>query len=133
MKRRSFLQNKLWRDRTTELLEETGSIIHWRRLEDADYDEQLRSKLLEEANEVGQANSQADLCDELADVLEVIECLSLLNGLSMEDLLLAKKRKQVQRGSFVNRQYVTAAEHLEGSFGESYCLADPIKYPEIFS
>lgn len=46
MKRRAFLQNKLWRDKAVEIMEAMGSIIHVRRLSDAEYDDQLKQKLL---------------------------------------------------------------------------------------
>ena len=48
MKRRAFLQNKLWRDKAVELMKAMKSIIHWQRLTDAEYDYQLKQKLLEE-------------------------------------------------------------------------------------
>lgn len=38
MKRRAFRQNKLWRDQAVQMMEETGSIVHWTRLDDAEYD-----------------------------------------------------------------------------------------------
>lgn len=49
MDRRAFLQNKLWRDRAVELMEQTGSVIYYKRLDDGEFEEQLRLKMLEEA------------------------------------------------------------------------------------
>jgi predicted house-cleaning noncanonical NTP pyrophosphatase (MazG superfamily) len=131
MKRRAFLQNKLWRDRAVELMERTGSLIHWTRLDDTDYDKQLRIKLIEESQEVQMAKTREELCGELADLLEVIHCLCTANGISIDDVHSTKKKKQAERGSYVDRTYVTVAEHLDSSFGTNYCLADPEKYPEI--
>ena len=131
MKRRAFLQNKLWRDQAVQMLEAEGSVIHWNKLSDADYDRELRLKLLEEAKEVDAARTREELRFEIADVLEVLECLCSVNGLSMEDVYVVKEKKNIERGSFHGRKFVTIAEHPEGSFGERYCLKDPEKYPEL--
>ena len=41
-KMRKFVQNKLWRDKANEILEKHhGSIVHWRRLDDKEFNEQL--------------------------------------------------------------------------------------------
>ncbi len=131
-KMRKFVQNKLWRDKANEILEKQhGSIIHWRRLDDKEFNEQLRLKLLEESDEVKLAKSKEELISELADVFEVIDSLCKLNNVSREEIIVAQKAKIEKRGGFEGRKYVTVAEHLEGSFGEKYCLADPTKYPEI--
>lgn len=131
MKRRAFLQNKLWRDKAVEKMHEMQSIIHWKYLDDAEYDYQLRQKLLEEAREVCFASSHKELMQELADVLEIIEAISVANEISFEKLRSIQLKKREDRGGFEGRKFVTIAEHLEGSFGEKYCLADPEKYPEI--
>ncbi len=131
MKRRAFLQNKLWRDKAVDLMKELKSIIHWQRLTDMEYDYQLRQKLLEESREVCAATSKQELIQELADVLEVIEAISNANEISIEEVRSIQLKKRDEKGGFEGRKFVTIAEHLEGSFGEKYCLADPVKYPEI--
>ena len=129
---RKFVQNKLWRDKANDILEqEHGSIIHWRRLDDTEFNEQLKLKLLEEADEVRLAKSKEDLISELADVFEVLDNLLKLNNISKNDVIAAQAIKVSKRGGFDGRKYVTIAEHQENSFGEKYCLADPVKYPEV--
>lgn len=129
---RKFLQNKLWRDKSIDILEkEHGSVIHWYKLDDKGFDEQLRLKLLEEANEVKASKSKGELILELADVFEVIDSLCKINNISKEEIFLGQKSKFEKRGGFNGRKYVTIAEHFEGSFGEKYCLSDPEKYPEV--
>lgn len=131
MKRRAFLQNKLWRDKAVDLMQQMQSIIHWQRLNDAEYNDQLRQKLLEEAKEVVMATSKQQLIQELADVLEIITAISDVNEIPFEEVQAMQLKKRQERGGFEGRKFVTIAEHLEGSFGEKYCLADPQKYPEI--
>lgn len=123
MKRRIFQQNKLWRDGAVEMMEKHGSIVHWTRLSDDDYEKQLRLKILEEAQEVNGAITKSDLCNELGDILEIIDCLCAVNSLTLEEVQSVRKKKQMERGSFIDRKYVSTAEHIDGSPGALYCLA----------
>lgn len=131
MNMRKFVQNKLWRDKAITKLEEIGSKIHWTKLDDHEYDKQLRLKLLEETDEVVQAKTTKDLSNEIADVLEVVSALCSLHDLKLEEILKIKETKREERGGFDGRKFVTIAEHPVGGFGEKYCLADPEKYKEI--
>lgn len=128
---RKFIQNKLWRDKLTDKMIAMGSVLHIKQLSDSEYDEQLRVKLLEEANEVQVAKTKEELIDELADVLEVIDSLSHLHGVSRATIEAAQIKKRSERGGFYGRKFVTIAEHSQDSFGEKYCLAQPDKYPEV--
>ena len=128
---RFFLQNKLWRDKAVELMNEMGSKIHWKRLDDTAYDQELRLKMLEEAQEVVATKSSDALMSECADVLEVMQALCAVNNISWDDVLHSQAKKRVDRGGFDERKYVTIAEHPVGGFGEKYCLNDPEKYPEV--
>lgn len=126
-----FLQNKLWRDKAPDLMRATGSVIHITQLDDAQYEKQLKIKLQEEAEEVCVAHDKKELIEELADVLEVIDALCVLRGISLEDVRSIQKEKRDKRGGFYQRLFVTIAEHEAGSFGDRYCRAQPDKYPEI--
>ena len=131
MKMRMFLQNKLWRDKVVEMMEKHGSVVHYRRLDDAQYNQQLLLKLLEEAQEAAEAQSGKELIKELADVLDVVDALSILHGITSEEIAASQAERLQERGGFSNRVFVEKAEHPEGSFGVEYCLAQPQKYPEI--
>lgn len=131
MKRRIFLQNKLWRDKTVDQMKEMESIIHWQYLDNAKYDFELRKKLLEESQEVNNASSKEQLAQELADVLEIIEAIGTTIEITLDEIRSIQLKKKKDRGGFEGRKFVTIAEHPAGSFGEKYCLADPEKYPEI--
>ncbi len=133
MKFRKFYQNKLWRDKTVDRLEEQGSKIHWTRLENDEFIQQLKIKLLEEAQEACDAPTKELFLEELADIIEVIVAFCDLHHLMLQDILKLQNKKFLERGGFEGRKYVTVAEHPEGSFGEEYCLANPEKYPEILS
>ena len=131
MKFRKFRQNKLWRDNAVNLMEKMGSKIHWSRLESDAFNEELKVKLQEEVSEVCAAKTKTSLLGEPADVLEVISAFCDLHEVTLHDVIQLQEKKHQERGGFKERKFVTVAEHLEGSFGEKYCLADPEKYPEI--
>jgi predicted house-cleaning noncanonical NTP pyrophosphatase (MazG superfamily) len=128
---RVFKQEKLWRDKMVAKAESQGSVLHWRKLDDADYDKQLRIKLLEEADEVRVAKDREELIAELADVFEVIDSLCALHKLSKSEIIAIQDKKRAERGGFAERKFVDTAEHPEGGYLANYCLAEPLKYPEI--
>lgn len=128
---RRFKNNKLWRDNAPALMEKMGSVVHVKQLSDQEYDCELRIKLCEEAQEVQTAQSSIAVIEELADVYEVIDSLIALHKIDKEQILRAQKNKRDQRGGFMHRAYVTVVDHPVGSYGETYCLAAPEKYPEI--
>lgn len=126
-----FLQNKLWRDKAPDLMRAIGSIVHVKKLDDSEYEQQLKIKLVEEVEEVCVTQTQEQLVEELADVLEVIDAICVLRKISLEEVRKCQAEKRDHKGGFYQRAYVTVAEHAAGSFGEKYCRADPEKYPEI--
>ncbi len=130
---RAFKQNKLWRDKAVDMTEANGSRVHWERLNDVEFSEQLKIKFMEEAHEVCAAKTKEALVEELADILEVIGSLCEAHDFTLQDIMNAQSKKHQERGGFGGRKFVTHAEHEVGSFGEKYCLADPEKYPEIES
>ena len=129
---RTFLQKKLWRDNAIDMMEKNhGSKIHWRQLNDQEFDQQIRIKLLEEAEEVATAQSRNELINELADLYEVIDSLMAANAITTEEIITEQMKKRDERGGFTKRRFVETAQHPVDSFGEKYCLADPEKYPEV--
>ena len=131
-KRRKFVHNKLWRDNAIEQLEERhGDIIHCIILDDQEYNNQLGLKLMEEAEEVHTAKTEAELASEVGDVLEVLDCIIALHDLSKEDIEQARNKKRNDRGSYLERKFVTTTESIPGSFLDEYCSKDPDKYQLI--
>lgn len=130
--RRKFLHNKLWRDNAIEQLEERhGDIIHRVILDDEEYNNQLGLKLIEEAGEVHTAKNKEELSSEVGDVLEVLDCIIALHNLSREEIEQARNKKRNDRGSYLERKFVTTTESIPGSFLDIYCSKDPDKYTLI--
>ncbi len=131
MKYRKFTQNKLWRDKLVDLMNQNQSKIHYKKLNNQEFIEQLKIKLLEEAQEVCYTNTKEDLIEELADILELISAFCTVQNITFQDIINIKNKKYNERGGFEGRKFVTIAEHPVGSFGEKYCLNNQEKYPEI--
>ncbi len=128
---RRFVHNKLWRDKGPARMEATGSVVHVTILDDEEYNKQLGLKLLEESHEVCQAQSKEDLISEVGDVLEVLDCIIALHGLSRDEIESERIIKREDRGSLLERQFVTTTESIPGSFLDLYCSKDPNKYKLI--
>ena len=100
------IYNKLVRDNIPEIIEKDGETAVYRVLETAEYKGALEAKLLEEAHEVIAAQGKEDTLEELADVLEVLEALAVLNGSNLEEVIRLNKEKAKKKGGFVKRLYL---------------------------
>lgn len=132
VKRRKFLQNKLWRDKAASGLEKyDGAIIHRRILNPEEHAAQLMLKVKEEADEVANSATDKELISEIGDLLEVIDCIIAVKKLSRDEIMKEKNKKRDERGSYLAGEFVLVSEYLPGSYGEWYSLKDPNKYIEI--
>lgn len=90
---------KLVRDKIPEIIQAKGESVVFHVAEEAEYRKKLLAKLLEEAKEFVDDESP----EELADVLEVIECIFDTWGFdrgAVEEIRLLKRE---QRGGFDER------------------------------
>jgi len=129
---RKFYQNKLWREKLVKIREKNGAIVHLIPLAHAEYGEELNMKLLEEANEIYTADTHKEMVNEIADVLEAIDCILNFHGISKEEVLRHKEAKLLEFGSYTAHQLVDYAEFPAGSEEEQHCLNNPDRYPELY-
>ena len=129
---RKFYQNKLWRSKLADQREKNGAIVHFIPLTDDEYSEELGLKLIEEADEVYEAESQDVMKDEIVDILEAIDCLLSLHNISHEEIAALKEKKLIEFGSYTNRNLVEYVEYPDGSREALNCLENSEKYPELF-
>lgn len=128
---RKFYQNKLWRDKLIKIREEKGAIIHSIPLSHVEFNEELGMKLLEEANEVYAAETPEEMMDEIADVLEVLDCILQFHGISKEETVALQEKKRLEGGSYTDQRLIDYVEYPAGSKEEQHCLANPDRYPEL--
>ena len=107
--------NKLVRDKIPEIILSRGKGCKTRTLDGDNFLHELKKKLEEEVNEFLDDPSR----EELADILEVVDSLSLVMGSSFDDVLRIKEEKKQARGGFSDHiflEYVTEAKQ-----GEKQC------------
>lgn len=100
------IHNKLVRDKIPANISARGDVPFVRELNSEEFFVALKQKLLEEANEAVGATSNADLLIELADLLEVIETLTLGAGFTLDELKLTQAQKRAERGGFEKKIFL---------------------------
>lgn len=108
MKRYNF--NKLIRSNLPERMKKEGVYLSGRPLTDEEFAKELKNKLVEEAGEVQDTNSREDMIKELADVMEVIEALTLLHGITKEEIEKERLLKCNINGRFLAANFVDYIE-----------------------
>lgn len=94
--------NKLVRDRIPEIIESKGERCLTRVLTQEEYKKALVEKLKEEVKEL-----QENICiEEVADVLEVLDCLCHEYGFNKKEILNFQKIKRQKRGSFSKKLFL---------------------------
>ena len=123
-----FKVGKLIRDRLPAIMRAQGLAVFDRRLDDDEFLEALKEKLLEEAAEARDA-APHELAGELADVLEVLRALADAHGLNWDDVEARRLAKRDERGGFEGRVFNAAVEAEDGLPATDYYLARPSQYP----
>lgn len=125
-----FALNKLVRDHIPLITNDPQIRYHKHPLDDAAFIKALKQKLIEETQEVRDAQND-DLISELADVKEVIDELIKITGISQAQLNAVQEKKRDQRGGFNKRLFITYIDAPINSETYEYLSKDPIKYPII--
>ncbi len=108
MKRYNF--NKLIRSNLPERMKKEGVYLSGRPLTDEEFAKELKNKLVEEAGEVQDTQSREDLLKELADVMEVIETITSLHGITKEEIEKERLLKCQINGHFLAVNFVDYIE-----------------------
>lgn len=98
--------NKLVRDRIPEIIEKDNLEVVTQYLSKDEVLVHLKTKLLEEGNELIEAESTEDIVVEAADVLEVL--YSILNELNIDvkEVEEVRKARAEKRGGFAKRIFL---------------------------
>ena len=93
---------KLVRDKIPELVEKrTGKKPKIRMMEsDKECERYLKTKVVEEADELKNAKGKIHLAEEMADILEIFDLLLELNKLTIKDVKKVQRQKAKERGGF---------------------------------
>lgn len=133
MTTKCFKVEKLIRDNTPTLLNSKGIAMDVKVMDDQEFISKLKDKLLEETQEVLEAANLEELCEELADVLEVVHTLAKANGLTLEQIEQRRLKKREIKGGFESKIYSFSMQMEENNSSINYYLKKPQKYPQIHS
>lgn len=97
--------NKLVRDNIPDIIISNNESPVTRILNDEEYKKALEEKLHEEYEEVISSDG-SERCEELADMIEVIRSLAVLENKTLEDIIKQADGKRSKRGGFDNRIYL---------------------------
>ena len=99
--------NKLVRDKIPEEVNNMeGRKASYKILNDNEYIQELNKKLFEEAHEFIEEHS----VEELADLMEVIYAIMEIKNISSNEVEIARKQKNKNKGSFKNKVYLINVE-----------------------
>ena len=125
-----FKFDKIVRDKVTQLLKENNIDYKQVILTKSDLIKKFKLKLIEEADEVNEANTEEDTISEIADVLEVIEGMVNALGIDYKKIKEAKERKLKRRGGFEKGVFIEYVSSEDNNPHISYFLDNPDKYPQ---
>ncbi len=128
---KNFKVEKLIRDYLPSMMRAKGIVVHERAMDQEEFIQRLKDKLLEEVEEVNQACGREEQLEELADVLEVIQALAVATGLSMQQIEEKRIEKRHARGGFEGRLFNHRVEIEEDNQAIAYYLDRPAQYPLI--
>ena len=94
--------DKLVRDRIPEIIRRSGRQCATETMSEAEYQQALRAKLVEEGEEAAQAGAQK-LVTELADLCEVFDALLAAYRIERQAVLAEQEKRRKERGAFEKR------------------------------
>jgi predicted house-cleaning noncanonical NTP pyrophosphatase (MazG superfamily) len=126
-----FKVDKLIRDKLPQIMRISGIQLFERVMEKDEYLKKLKDKLLEEVKEVIESQSEKEMQEEFADLLEVILALLKVYGVELTHIQKIAEQKRLEKGGFDKRIYAAFVEIEEGNSSLGYYRARPDRYPEI--
>jgi predicted house-cleaning noncanonical NTP pyrophosphatase (MazG superfamily) len=126
---RTFKLNKLVRDKVYDSMVELGQKVVYRKLSDRQVVNELKAKIIEEANELDPKSSK--LVKELADTLEALEQMASVSGISYKKLRSVQLSTRQQRGKFDRKIFIETVTLKDNDPWAKYYAADPKRFPEI--
>lgn len=98
--------NKLVRDNIPEIIKNNGETPEIKILDDDEYYQNLKIKLIEETNEY----VESDDINEIADILEVVNAIVNYKNSSMTEVENIRNKKLLRNGGFEKRIFLTEVD-----------------------
>jgi predicted house-cleaning noncanonical NTP pyrophosphatase (MazG superfamily) len=98
--------NKLVRDRIPEIIQADGLLIETKQLSDKEVIGLLKTKAIEEAQELEEAKELEDIKREMADILEILQSLADRLIIDMAEIEKLRQERAEKRGRFENGTFL---------------------------
>lgn len=98
--------NKLVRDNIPEIIKQSGKDCDVRTLTTREFKRALVTKVVEEGQELMQANNKHEMVDELGDLYEVIETLMMVYKIDKREIDNHRIKKNMTKGGFEHRVFL---------------------------
>lgn len=111
-----MIYNKLVRDKIPEIIARQGKHVTFRALKGEELKKALKEKLIEETQELVNAETQEQIIEEMADVQEVLQTMRLvltkpyITTLDLDDV---RNEKQKEKGGFEKGYFLESVEEDE--------------------
>lgn len=111
MKKIQCVKNGLVRDLIPDIIKSQDCNCEYIIIDDQNqYRTKLKHKLEEEAHEVTASHTKEEIIEEMADVLEVLDCIAKAYDIDMNEVKEIKNNKKMLKGSFKEGIYLTLYE-----------------------
>lgn len=91
---------KLVRDKIPEIIRQQGEEPRVETLSSTELEQFVNQKISEEAKELSEAKTDADVLEEAADLIEILRKKLAIRSLSLEDVEVVRQQKLEKRGGF---------------------------------
>lgn len=113
-KKKKVYYNKLVKDNVPEIIHAAGSKCEVRELSEEEFEKELFEKIKEEAGEVIAAKDNEELTREIGDLLDVIDEIMRLKGISRADVEARRAASLMKKGGFKKRLYLVWSSDEDG-------------------
>jgi len=110
---KKYYHQKLIRDKIPEIIKAHGGEFELRKIDDKEFEIELKKKLIEEAKELTEIPKDR-VINELADVLEIIKSLSAHYKISFKNIEKYQTDKRRKRGGFKKKQFLVWSDEPAG-------------------
>lgn len=101
---------KLVRDRIPEIIIASGGKPHCREIGGQELLDAAKAKMREEAEELVEAQTPAEVAEEMADILELVETIAQRYELTLPQINEIKEKKRAERGGFAKGLFLEYVE-----------------------
>ena len=102
--------NKLVRDNIPDIIEKDNHTAVVRLLDDDEFTVELKKKLIEESQEIVEAESKSEVIKEVLDVYEVLRALCDVCNIDWKEVEKMADKRRLERGGFEKKIYLVLTE-----------------------